>query len=231
MTQPRLGAGAVLRGRRLPLCLYLLAPVLAAALAHAQVPPGYYDTVDTTDGATLRLTLHEVIDDHTRYPYTSGATDTWDILESAMEDPNNTGNILDVYQNDSHPKQGGGNSFYDREHSWPKSYGFPDDNSSNYPYTDCHLLWLCDGGYNSARSNRPFRDCSSGCSEYPTLFNNGQGGSGDSNWGKGSFTAGSWEALRAERSTCALARPSSALAASSERRRAASCELWRRREG
>ena len=112
--------------------------------AVGQIPSGYYDSVDTTNAATLRQTLHDVIDDHTRFPYTSPSTDTWDILEAADQDPSNSNNILDLYRNTSIAKEGGGNSFYNREHSWPKSYGFPNDNNSNYPYTDCHALFLCD---------------------------------------------------------------------------------------
>ncbi|RMF77376.1 MAG: endonuclease I, partial [Planctomycetota bacterium] len=133
--------------------------LVVVATLHADAPPGYYDTVDTTDATTLRVTLHAIIQDHTRYPYTSSSTDTWDILELADEDPANASNILDLYRNASYPKAGGGNTNYNREHSWPKSYGFPNDNSSNYPYTDCHHLFLCDSGYNSSRSNKPYRYC------------------------------------------------------------------------
>ena len=50
--------------------------ILVASAALGQGPPGYYASVDVTDGATLRATLHTVIDDHTRFPYTSGSTDT-----------------------------------------------------------------------------------------------------------------------------------------------------------
>ncbi len=164
----------------------------------ADPPPGYYFSVDTSSTTTLRQTLHEVIDDHTRFPYTSTATDTWDILEPADEDPDNSSNIIDVYKNASYPKQGGGNSFYQREHTWPSSYGFPDDNSSNMPYTDCHMLHLCDGDYNLDRSNKPYRFCSSSCTEEPTDVNNGRGGGtgvypGNSNWTSGFFTQGTWE--------------------------------------
>ena len=162
------------------------------------IPAGYYDSVDTSNPTVFRATLHAVIDDHLRYPYTSSSTDTWDILEMASEDPSNTNNILDVYKNASYAKQGGGNTFYNREHTWPKSYGFPDDGSSNYPYTDCHQLFLCDDSYNTSRSNKPFRDCDSGCLEKPTDANNGVGGGtgsypGNSNWTSGSLTDGTWK--------------------------------------
>ena len=148
---------------------------------------GYYDSVDTTSATTLRTTLHAVIDDHTRYPYTSSATDTWNILESAQQSPQSSSAILDIYRNRSFAKQGGGNAFYEREHSWPKSYGFPTDDGQNMPYTDCHMLYLCDGGYNGTRSNRPFGNCSAGCSELVTDLNDGVGGGsgvfpGNSNW-------------------------------------------------
>ncbi len=171
---------------------------VAAAALPAQPPAGYYDGVDTTTAAALRATLHEVIDDHTRFPYTSSSTDTWDILNLADEDPDNTGNIIDVYKNASYAKISGGSGAYNREHTWPKSYGFPNDNSGNYPYTDCHMLFLSDAGYNSSRSNKPYRDCHSGCAEKPTEANDGRGGGsgtypGNSNWTEGSFTQGTWE--------------------------------------
>jgi endonuclease I len=130
----------------------------SAGTAPAQPPPGYYSTADTTNATTLRTTLHDIIDDHTRFPYTSTATDTWNILEAADEDPHNSNNILDVYQNESIPKFGGGTGPYQREHTWPKSYGFPDDGTQNYPYTDCHHLFLCAGSYNASRQRHVSRE-------------------------------------------------------------------------
>mgnify|MGYP002725747073 CR=1 FL=1 len=124
-----------------------------ASLGAKAIPSGYYDTVDVTNAATLRATLHAVIDDHTRIPYTSSATDTWNVLEQADQDPNDSGRVLDVYMNESYVKHGAGNTDYNREHSWPKSYGFPSDGSSNYPYTDCHHLFISNDSRNSSRGN------------------------------------------------------------------------------
>ena len=45
--------------------------------------------------------------------------------------PNNAGNILDVYKNASYPKNSGGDRDYNREHTWPKSYGFPDNSGDD----------------------------------------------------------------------------------------------------
>lgn len=176
----------------------LLFSLLFAGQTLAQPPAGYYDTVDLTTAGGLRSTLHEVIDDHTRYPYTASSTDTWDIINLADEDPNDTGRIIDIYKNASYTKIPGGVGAYNREHSWPKSYGFPDDSTSNYPYTDCHHLFASDASYNSSRSNKPFRNCDAGCSENVTLLNDGRGGGsgvypGNSNWTTGSFAQGTWE--------------------------------------
>ena len=136
--------------------IHVLSFLSLTAVAVAQAPPNYYQSVDASSAGTLRATLHEVIDDHQRFPYTSTATDTWNILELADENPTNAGKILDVYRNGSYNKAGGGNNKYNREHTWPKSYGFPSDGSSNYAYTDCHHLFLCNSSYNSSRSNNPF---------------------------------------------------------------------------
>jgi len=174
------------------------------------IPPGYYATVDTTNASTLRTSLHAVIKDHTRFPYTSSATDTWDILNLASEDPSNGANIIDVYKNQSLAKQPGGNNFYDREHTWPNSYGFPNDGAANYPYTDCHMLFLSDPGYNSSRGNKPYSTCASGCTEKVTVLTNGQGGGsgaypGNSNWTSGSGPTGSWETWIGKRGDVARA--------------------------
>ena len=184
------------------ICLALMG---TSATAAAAIPSGYYNNVDTSSPAALRNTLHEIIDDHQRFPYTSSSTDTWDILEAADEDPNNSSNVIDVYKNASYTKAGGGNSFYNREHSWPKSYGFPNDGSSNYPYTDAHHLFISDSSYNSSRSNKPYANCTSGCSEKTTLVNHGRGGSGQSNWTAGSYENGSWQTWDARKGDVARA--------------------------
>ncbi|MEO0481055.1 MAG: endonuclease [Planctomycetota bacterium] len=175
---------------------WLLPILLTTATAVAQ-PPGYYSSVNTTNSTTIRSTLHAVIDDHTKLPYTGSFPDTWDVLERAYEDPSNSSRIVDVYRNQSIAKSQRG-SGYNREHLWPSSYGFPNDNASNYPFSDCFLLALSTPAYNSARSNKPFDVCNPGCSEFATLATNGAGGGsgtfpGNSNWTEGSFTSGSWQ--------------------------------------
>lgn len=150
----------------------------------------YYALVDDSSAAVLRSSLHETIDDHQWYPYSSSSTDTWDILDMADENPADANTILDVYKNAAYTKAGGGNSFYNREHTWPRSIGLGDTGANlNHTATDAHNLRLSDIGYNSDRGSKPFDFCSmaSGCSELTTNATNGQGGGsgvypGNSNW-------------------------------------------------
>ena len=156
---------------------------------------GYYSRVNTSSASQLRCSLHATIKGHTAYPYSSGTTNTWSILEIADEDPLNSGRILDVYRNRSYAKiierAGSGTGIrYNREHTWPKSLGFSAETGNlglpNAPHTDTHMLYLSDANYNSDRGNKPYTNCS-GCTERPTEAYNGAGGGsgvypGNSNW-------------------------------------------------
>ncbi len=149
-------------------------------------PGAYYASVDASSCTVLRSTLHAAIDDHTFYPYTATTTDTWDILELADQDPANPGRIVDVYRNASYAKAGGGNANYNREHTWPNSYGY-NDLTGDHAYTDAHMLYLSNSAYNSSRSNIPYGNCNMGCSPLVTDSTNGQGGGpqvypGQHNW-------------------------------------------------
>lgn len=192
-------------------CSPVLLTGLLTGVLFAGEPAGYYDAADTSSAAALHASLHAIIDDHAKIPYTSTGTDTWVVLELADEDPTNGANVLDVYKNASYVKVGAGNTNYDREHTWPNSYGFPDDLVSNYPYSDCHTLFISDVGYNSSRGNKPYRPCPSGCIEKVTDVNDGAGGGsgvypGNSNWSSGiTGTSGSWETWNGRRGDVARA--------------------------
>jgi len=169
--------------------LALGSAALLTGTAAAQAPPGYYASVNPSSPGVLRTTLNAVIDDHQIFPYSSSSTDTWDVLKKADQNPASSGSILDVYKNKSFSKSSGS---FNREHTWPNSIGFPNDNGKNYPYVDCHQLFLCDIAYNSARSNYPYGNTGSGANELTTLFTNGVGGGsgvypGNSDWEDGTF--------------------------------------------
>ena len=186
--------------------LFSLAPLLLAlcvAPALFSAPPqGYYDSTVGLTGETLRLELHDIVDDHEKFPYTSSGTDTWDILGITEEDPANPANVITFYRNtsvswfDQNTTDG-----WNREHTWPSSYGYTNNGSCNYPYSDVHQLRAASPSYNSARSNRPYDWCtsSSGCEVWPAE------GTAFSNLSSGFASAGSWQAWEDRRGDAARA--------------------------
>ena len=194
----------------MPKCLKVLPTLLLSVHVTAAPVSGYYVSVNLSSTEALRATLHDIIDDHRRLPYTSTSLDIWDVINSADEDPLNAANVLTLYKNASFHKIEGGAGTYNREHSWPKSYGFPRDELTNYPYTDGHHLFAADFSYNSSRNNLPFGTCSAACVEKVTDGYNGQGGTegvypGESNWRKGAGVTGIWEVWGGRRGDVARA--------------------------
>lgn len=122
-----------------------------------------------------RATIHALIADHTRIPYSNAAIDTWDLLSLADEDPHHPGNVLTIYGNGSYPRAGAGNSNWEHEHLWPTSYGLTNDKICDYVYTDLHHLRPSEPGLNESRSNKPFGYClRPDCSPKPLLDGSGR---------------------------------------------------------
>ena len=172
----------------------------------------FYSGVDTSSETAARTTIHDTIDGHIRYDYTGIGWDVWDMINAAEEYPVGANSIRDLYKNEVYTKISGGAGAYNREHSWPNTYGFGTNNDGNYPYTDANHLFACDTDYNNDRSSRPFATCDGSCSEDTTAVNNGQGGGsgvypGNSNWFGGAISGGSgiWETWNGRRGDVARA--------------------------
>jgi endonuclease I len=123
---------------------------------YSDPPVGYYDSAEGLSGEALKSALHEIIDDHTEFPYTSTSTDTWDILKETDQDPSNPDNVILFYTDwsvngDQEYNSGSG---WSREHVWAKSHG--DFGTTIGPGTDAHNLKPCDISLNSARGNLDF---------------------------------------------------------------------------
>lgn len=140
----------------------------------------YYANADDTNATTLRNTLHDIIDDHCSFDYSGESSgscgtvgvseDTWSLLSVADEDPNVPGQVWMVYKNNNYTFQGGGQQAYNREHTWPQSYGFSSGalGSNNAARTDAHHLMMSDVTYNGNRGNLYFDDCNAQCNEDAT---------------------------------------------------------------
>ncbi|SMG10359.1 Endonuclease I [Marivirga sericea] len=122
----------------------------------AQIPEGYYETTAGLDGEELKAELHEIINDHVVYTYTSSNTDTWDILKQTDKDPEDGSYVIGFYSGfkmDASEEYNSGNG-WNREHVWAKSRGSLGTNRG--PGTDVHNLRAADISTNSARNNRNF---------------------------------------------------------------------------
>lgn len=136
--------------------LFTIFLVFFAFTCFSQIPNGYYDTAEGLTGDELKAALHNIVDNHTTYPYTSSSTDVWDILKESDRDPDNSANVILIYTGwsvDAAQEYNSGNG-WTREHVWAKSHG---DFDINPPAgTDAHHLRPCDDGVNSSRSDKDF---------------------------------------------------------------------------
>ena len=138
-------------------------------IVQASIPQDYYQEANGKSSEQLKEALHQIISNHTVFPYTSSSTDTWDILQLSDQDPENHNNMILVYTGRSQDKgyrdgsgnysqyengNGTQNNSWNREHVWPKSHGFPDEDDN--AYTDVHNLKPSDRSVNSSRGTKDY---------------------------------------------------------------------------
>ncbi len=118
-------------------------------------PDDYYASAEGLAGPALKAALHAIIQGHRRHSYST----VWDILMEADRDPADPNLIVDFYSGRRIPitdRDQGGNTpdFWNREHVWPNSHGFP--NRDQHAFTDAHHLRASDKSINGDRGNRDF---------------------------------------------------------------------------
>lgn len=138
-------------------------------MVQPNIPSTYYQEANGLSSEELKEALYQIISNHLVFPYTSSATDTWDIIQQSDQDPTEHNNMILVYTGRSQDKgyrDGSGNysqyengngtqsNSWNREHVWPKSHGFPDEDDN--AYTDVHNLKPCDRSVNSSRGTKDF---------------------------------------------------------------------------
>ena len=138
-------------------------------IVQANIPQDYYQEANGKSSEQLKEVLYQIISNHTVFPYTSSSTDTWDILQLSDQDPQNHDNMILVYTGRSQDKgyrdgsgnysqyengNGTQNNSWNREHVWPKSHGFPDEDDN--AYTDVHNLKPSDRSVNSSRGTKDY---------------------------------------------------------------------------
>ncbi len=138
-------------------------------IVQSNIPQDYYQEANGKSSDQLKEALHQIISNHTVFPYTSSSTDTWDILQLSDQDPQNHDNMILIYTGRSQDKgyrdgtgnysqyengNGTQNNSWNREHVWPKSHGFPDQDDN--AYTDVHNLKPSDRSVNTSRGTKDF---------------------------------------------------------------------------
>lgn len=141
---------------RILVYLHMAVFILFTLPIHAQAPAGYYDSAAGKTGNELKTALYNIIKDHVEFPYTSSATDVWDILKDTDRDTINSSNVILLYTGWTlnGPAEYASGSGWSREHVWAKSHG----NFGETPPagTDAHHLRPADITVNSARNNKDF---------------------------------------------------------------------------
>ena len=129
-----------------------------------QIPSGYYNSTNGLAGDTLKKIVHRIIRNHKVFTY----DEVYSILNVTDQDPFDTMNVILLYTgktvNRKHKDHGGRYDYkrngyiyqdaWNREHVWPKSFGFPDERDT--AYTDLHHLRPADRSVNTQRNNRSF---------------------------------------------------------------------------
>ncbi len=137
--------------------LFLLPAVFVYTLTcFAQIPEDYYNSAQNLSGESLKAALHEIIKNHTEFPYTSAGTDVWDILKETDRDPVNQLSVLLLYSGRSvnaAQEYNNGNG-WTREQVWAISHG--DFGTGKGAGTDVHHIRPVDLSVNSARNNKDF---------------------------------------------------------------------------
>ena len=138
-------------------------------IVQSNIPQDYYQQANGKSSEQLKEALYQIISNHVVFPYTSSSTDTWDILQLSDQDPQNHDNMILVYTGRSQDKgyrdgtgnysqyengNGTHNNSWNREHVWPKSHGFPDEDDN--AYTDVHNLKPSDRSVNSSRGTKDY---------------------------------------------------------------------------
>jgi endonuclease I len=126
----------------------------------AQIPAGYYSSVQGLTDQPLMIGLHNIIKNHNVIPYSG----LWTAF--LQTDKKANGKVWDIYSHNPSGTQpyeytfgtdqcGSYNSeadCYNREHSWPQSWF----NSTPGPDSDLFHIYPTDGHVNGQRGNYPF---------------------------------------------------------------------------
>lgn len=110
-------------------------------------PSDFYEPVRGKVGEDLKQALHELIDDHDTFGYSS----TTDFFKKIDVNPNNSNQLMLFYTGATNLS-----TSYNKEHVWAKSHG--DFGTTSPAGSDLHNLHPCNSNLNSTRGNMDFAE-------------------------------------------------------------------------
>ncbi len=127
--------------------------------ASANIPAGYYSTLDGKSGQALKDAIHNLAKQHTMLSYSS----LWIYFAETDCQAEDESKVWDMYSDKTYYFRGGSSGVYGmhKEHSLPKSWwGGYGTNDGYAGYTDINHLYPADGDANMAKSNYPLGEVS-----------------------------------------------------------------------
>ncbi|MBO4870482.1 MAG: endonuclease [Muribaculaceae bacterium] len=147
--------------------------------AFADVPTGYYNTLNGKSGQALKNAIHELTKVRTVHDYSS----LWFYFRETDCMKNDHSRVWDMYSNKTYyftSNGTGATSGMNKEHSLPKSWwGGYNESQGYYAYTDLNHLYPSDGDANMAKNNYPLGEVST------VKFDNGVSKTGNPVAGQG----------------------------------------------
>ena len=145
--------------RRIYRLIIALSAMGAWFVAGANIPAGYYSSLEGKSGQALKNAIHELTKNHTALSYNS----LWTYFSQTDCRPEDNRKVWDMYSDNVYYFRGGnsGVSGMHKEHSMPKSWwGGYDETEGYIGYTDINHLYPADGSANMAKSNYPLGEVS-----------------------------------------------------------------------
>ena len=134
--------------------------VIGASLsASANIPTGYYSSLDGKSGEALKDAICELATQHTTLSYGS----LWIYFAQTDCQADNHSKVWDMYSDYTYYFNSGSRGVYGmhKEHSMPKSWWGGYDETQGYAgYTDINHLYPANGDANMAKSNYPLGEVS-----------------------------------------------------------------------
>lgn len=133
----------------------LLLAAFSCLAAPYDPPADFYDGADFLEDQALRSALNSISDraNPATITFYSSTDEAMAVIDAVPDQP---GHVYLLYSDQTMATTAfgsSGSSAWNREHSWPRSFGLPEGSPA---FSDLHALFPCNAQVNSDRGNLPF---------------------------------------------------------------------------